>query len=258
MIHQESDFSSEVVSNESDVDDTSESEEDESQMLRKEMADIPLGEIQKLREKCGLKKYNEAVFGTQSKESDSKKIKTKSNLDGAKTKPKSAPEEKSSKLHIFSKRKITNQPRKLHRDPRFDDLSGKYNEAMFEKSYSFIEDLRKKELVSVKKQLKKVQNKDRKSDLLKLFKEMERQNKDREEVKAQKARQKEIKKKEIELVKSGKKVFYLKKSDRKKIQLAEKFNELKSTNKLEKYMSKKLKRNAAKEKKKLPNKKNNL
>ncbi|XP_002166926.2 ribosomal RNA processing protein 36 homolog isoform X1 [Hydra vulgaris] len=245
--------SSSESSNESEDNQSSSDSEDESEMLRKEMADIPLGEIQKLREKCGLKRYNEVVFGTQSKGSENYKKQQISNINLTVAKQKSAPEEKSSKIRNFAKRRLTNQPKRLFRDPRFDDLSGKYNETMFEKSYSFIEDMRKKEFVTVKKQLKKTKNKDRKADLQKLFNDLERKNKESEKVKIQKVKEKEIKKKQIE---SGKKVFYLKKSERKKIQLAEKFRELKSSNKLEKYMSKKLKRNAAKEKKKLPNKKN--
>ena len=34
---------------------------------------------------------------------------------------------------------------KVSRDPRFDDLSGHYNEHMFEKAYSFLDDVRKQE-----------------------------------------------------------------------------------------------------------------
>ena len=56
------------VAYESDSDDSdsfSEQEElpDESKNLREELADIPLGEIEKLKDTVGLKKYNEAIFG---------------------------------------------------------------------------------------------------------------------------------------------------------------------------------------------------
>ena len=60
---------------------------------------------------------------------------------------------------------------------------------------------------------------------------------------------KSMKKAELAAVKEGKKPFFLKKSERKKLTLAEKFKELKQSGKLEKYMEKKRKRNAAKLKK---------
>ena len=64
---------------------------------------------------------------------------------------------------------------------------------------------------------------------------------------------KSMKKAELAAVKEGKKKpFFLKKSERKKLSLAEKFKELKQNGKLEKYMEKKRKRNAAKLKKALP------
>jgi ribosomal RNA-processing protein 36 len=33
----------------------------------------------------------------------------------------------------------------VSRDPRFDNLSGKFNENMFEKAYSFLDDIRSQE-----------------------------------------------------------------------------------------------------------------
>ena len=33
----------------------------------------------------------------------------------------------------------------VSRDPRFDDLSGRFNENMFEKAYSFLDDIRSQE-----------------------------------------------------------------------------------------------------------------
>ena len=53
-------------------------------------------------------------------------------------------------------------------------------------------------------------------------------------------------------VKEGKRPFFLKKSERKKLELAEKFKALKESGKLKTYMEKKRKRNAGKLKKALP------
>ncbi|TMS23345.1 Ribosomal RNA processing protein 36-like protein, partial [Larimichthys crocea] len=46
--------------------------------------------------------------------------------------------------------------------------------------------------------------------------------------------------------------FFLKNSDKKKLQLAEKYQELKKSGKLENFLSKKRKRNAGKDRRKLP------
>ena len=59
--------------------------------------------------------------------------------------------------------------------------------------------------------------------------------------------------KERELVKMGKKPFYLKKGDEKKLELVEKYEELKKSGKLEKVLEKKRKHNASKVHKFLPN-----
>ena len=75
-------------------------------------------------------------------------------------------------------------------------------------------------------------------------------------VKAEQAKRREMskqrKKDMAEQSESGKKPFYLKNSDKKKIELAEKYKELKASGKLDKYMSKKRKRNTQKDKKNLP------
>lgn len=62
----------------------------------------------------------------------------------------------------------------------------------------------------------------------------------------------EIKSTEIEAVKAGKRPYYLKKSEKKRIELLAKYEELKSSGKLEKYMEKRRKKVAAKDHKYLP------
>ena len=52
-----------------------EAENEEYDDFRKELADIPLGEIQKLKETIGLKKYNEALFGTCKQKTNTNNIK---------------------------------------------------------------------------------------------------------------------------------------------------------------------------------------
>ena len=265
---------SDDYSDENDTDERESGEdEDEAESLRNELADIPLGEVQKLKESVGLKKYNEAVFGSWRKKELSTNLgrhkddgcpkhtslssnkrshaATAKEINVVKSK-KSEPEERSSKDRKFQPRKVVDIKRRVKRDPRFDDLSGKYNETLFEKSYGFLNDIRNDELSSVKKQLKKTKNVEKKADLHKLLKRMEQQKSLQETTQQQKEKKHARKSEQLGLIKTGRKVFHLKKSDQKKIELAEKFKMLKDTGKFEKYMSKKNKRNASKEKRNLP------
>ena len=254
------------VEEEEDDDEAEEEDDDEAESLRKELAEVPLGELQKLKETVGIKQYNEAVFGSSWRrknklstvDHDNNKGDRKRSAEASAKKStqiklkKSEPMEISSKIRKFQPRKVIEKTGRVKRDPRFDDLSGTYNEALYEKSYSFLNDIRKDELNSVKKQLKKSKNKERKEKLHKLLQRMEQQNTLRDQSQKRKEKDRARKKEEIELVRKGKKVFYLKKSEKKKVELAEKYKGLKDAGQLDKYMSKKRKRNAAKEKKKLP------
>ncbi|XP_042338733.1 ribosomal RNA processing protein 36 homolog, partial [Plectropomus leopardus] len=61
------------------------------------------------------------------------------------------------------------------RDPRFDDLSGEYKPEIFEKTYKFITDIKRREKEVVQKQLKKIKtNVPRKEKLQFLLKRMVR------------------------------------------------------------------------------------
>ncbi|KAL8185225.1 UNVERIFIED_CONTAM: hypothetical protein K2H54_043446 [Gekko kuhli] len=153
-------------------------------------------------------------------------------------------------------RQVVPVKKKVSRDPRFDDLSGEYNPEVFEKTYAFLNDLRKNEKEVVQKQLKKCRNVDQQNKLQQLLKRMTQQEDAHK--KREKEREKDLawKKQQRELAKQGKKPFYLKKSDKQKLELAEKYKELKKSGKLENFLSKKRKRNAAKDKRKLPSRKN--
>jgi len=58
--------------------------------------------------------------------------------------------------------------------------------------------------------------------------------------------------KEREAVKKGKKPFYLKKSEQKKEELVEKYQELKTSGKLDKFLEKRRKKNSAKDHRYVP------
>merc|ERR1712013_493487 len=168
--------------------DSEEEEEDDEDVSRGQLSDISFGELHKLKETIGLKKYNDVVFGPKKVDpadnSFGKALKRKVEngeglkpVEAEKKKMKSEPEEISSKKHKNKPRNVVENVRRRHRDPRFDNLSGKFNEDLFEKSYSFVEDMKKEELKTVKKQFKKVKNQEKKSSLHKLLQRMEEQEK---------------------------------------------------------------------------------
>ncbi|RXN06566.1 amine sulfotransferase-like protein [Labeo rohita] len=162
------------------------------------------------------------------------------------------PQEISAKKHVPFLRKVVPVKKRISRDPRFDDLSGEYKPAIFHKTYKFINNIREKETEIVKKKLRKVKSETKKEELKGLLKRMENQQKARQRQEQEREKELQFKRKQRELVGQGHKPFYLKKSDQKKLELAEKFSELKKSGKLENFLSKKRKRNATKDRRKLP------
>src|SRR5690349_18134317 len=102
-------------------------------------------------------------------------------------------------------------------------MSGKFNEDLFKKSYSFIDEIQQQELIQLKKRADKEKDPEEKNRIQRTIIRTQSTiaTKKLEETKKRIKRQR--KKAEIDLVKQGKKPFYLKKSDEKKIQLIEKY-----------------------------------
>ncbi|NXY22629.1 RRP36 protein, partial [Atrichornis clamosus] len=168
----------------------------------------------------------------------------------------SRPLEMSAKKPVPFLRQVVPVRKKVHRDPRFDDLSGEYKPEIFMKTYSFLDSIKKQEKEMVQKQLKKCRNTEQKEKLQQLLNRMTQQ--EQAQKKQQKVRERELslKRQQRELAKQGKKPFFLKKSEKRKLELAEKYAELKRSGKLESFLNKKRKRNAIKDKRHLPSQKN--
>ncbi|XP_055582168.1 ribosomal RNA processing protein 36 homolog isoform X1 [Falco cherrug] len=207
---------------------------------------------------------------------------------------KKGPVEMSAKKPVPFLRQVISVTKKVHRDPRFDDLSGEYKPEIFMKTYSFLDSIKKQEkevmlcacpwpeepglagaasakafhsgggshaafcslLQMVQKELKKCRDIEQKEKLQQLLNRMTQQ--EQAQKKQQKLRERELslKRQQRELAKQGKKPFFLKKSEKRKMELAEKYAELKRSGKLESFLNKKRKRNAIKDKHRLPSQKN--
>ncbi|XP_068088711.1 ribosomal RNA processing protein 36 homolog [Hyperolius riggenbachi] len=167
---------------------------------------------------------------------------------------KSQPVEMSSKKPVPFLRKVLPVTKTMRRDPRFDDLSGEYKPEVFEKTYKFLDDIKKREREVVAKKLHKTREPELKGKLEQLLYRMDQQ--EQATHKKQKLREKELEyKKELrERARQGVKPFYLKKGDIRKMELAEKYQELKKKGKLEHFLNKKRKRNSNKDRRRLPKK----
>ncbi|RKP26693.1 hypothetical protein SYNPS1DRAFT_21596 [Syncephalis pseudoplumigaleata] len=146
--------------------------------------------------------------------------------------------------------------KKKGRDPRFDRLSGHFNEDLFQKAYGFIDDYRQSELQQMKQELKKTKQPEKAAKLQHEIKRLESKEATRQETKRMQELKRRLRKEEAEKVKQGKKPYFIKRSEFKRIALVDKYEQLAKheggTAKLDRILEKRRKRNAAKERKGMP------
>lgn len=215
--------------------------EDKLAKLREELSDLTAEEMQSLKEKMGLKAFRR-VFDHIEETKVKKGPKPRAN--------KNRPMEVSSKQRHDPLSKLPKVKERVVRDPRFDDISGTFREDIFHRDYSFIKDLKIEEKKKVKKQLKKEKNEEKKRKLKQLLNKMTQEEQTTETRQNKKKLLQDWKEKERERVKEGKTPYFLKKSDLRKLELADKFRSLKEKGQVTRQIEKKRRRNAAKERKK--------
>ncbi|KAJ1917898.1 rRNA biogenesis protein rrp36 [Mycoemilia scoparia] len=229
--------------------------------LKEELAEIPFEKLLEIQNKVGYKKFNDVI--NKKPGSDKEKTPTSKKFDSKDTRPKLKDlKKKSSKKQptVESARKPVGryrnivQAKKVSRDPRFDALSGSFNEDLFSKSYSFIKDYQDSEMNMLKDSLSKARksNPNEAQRLEKVINQMESRNQAKKQKDHRKELERKHKKKEMELTKMGKKPYFLKKSTLKEIELAEKFAKIKDSKKLDNLLEKRRKHNAAKEHRHMP------
>ncbi|KAF7703600.1 hypothetical protein HF521_022607 [Silurus meridionalis] len=211
--------------------------------FKQDLSTMSFEEILKLQSKFGRKACNKLLCNAKQKKQKFQPLKQAS---------KDRPQEISSKRPVSLLRKEGFHKKPSLRDPRFDDLSGDFRPEVFSQTYKFIDEIRHGEAEMVKKKLKKVKSAAKKEELKSFLKRMENQKRNHQRQEQQREKELHFKRKQRALVEGGHRPFYLKKSDQKKLQLAEKYNELKKSGKLENFLSKKRKRNAVKDRRKLP------
>ncbi|KAJ2863905.1 rRNA biogenesis protein rrp36 [Coemansia asiatica] len=167
---------------------------------------------------------------------------------------KKMPAVMSAKRPVSRFRQVVGTEKQQTRDPRFDNLSGHFNEDLFEKSYAFLDEQRQQEIEDMRKQVQRLKNKNpHEAERIQLaINSMQSQM----ATKAQKKRVQEIKRrhrvKEVEAVKQGKQPYFLKKKDLRDLEVAQKFVQLKGSSKLDGFLEKRRKRNATKDHRRMP------
>ncbi|XP_031356886.1 ribosomal RNA processing protein 36 homolog isoform X2 [Photinus pyralis] len=196
-------------------------------------------ELIKLKEEIGAKEYNNIVLPPNEKSKAPRSFKREN---------KNRPRERSSKIPV-SRLQMENTKKPNSRDPRFDPLCGNYDEKIFRTNYKFVKDIRMKEREQLAKELKKEKDPDKKHKIKLLIQRMDNQNREYDKRDKQRETQEGERKVIRQTLRKGQKPVFKKKSEKRLENLISKYEDLKSTNKLQKHMEKRYKKLAQKERK---------
>jgi ribosomal RNA-processing protein 36 len=240
-------------------DDTSKSQEDKLEALRERLRQIKAeklasGAQPKKKAKTATKTKNKVVQVEDSEKEQEAADESDADSDAAPKarSSKHAPAVQSSKRMVSRKRKVVDVKKPVFRDPRFADVSGpRPEDHVVDKRYSFLNDYRTSEISDLRSTIKKTKNEAEKERLKKKLLSMESQQKARENKERLQDVARAHKKKEKELVKEGKKPFFLKKSEQKKIALVDRFQNMKSKQR-DHVIERRRKKVTAKERKNMP------
>eukprot|EP00898_Chlorokybus_atmophyticus_P003801 jgi/Chlat1/4421/Chrsp29S04547 len=219
--------------------------------LEAQLAEVPFEELELLRQdgRTGPSTFQRLA-------SSMRKLPKKEDLKRAN---KNRPQELSSKRPVPRFREVISLP-KVGQDPRFDDTVGQFdkdrqvsNQHVFRAQYKFLFD---EQLPAEKQRLSaemsKEKDPERRAELKEALQRINNQLKQEEQRRKQQTRLQEMKHKEKEAVKSGKRPYYPKKSELRKALLLDKYKELKENGKLDTYLAKRRKKNAAKDHRYVP------
>jgi len=101
-------------------------------------------DLQKLKERLGTKIYNETMFGKKSEKRPKKDFKREN---------KSSPLEMTAKRPVSISKKVISDKKVRFRDPRFDGLSGTFDNKTFKRSYAFLTEYKQNDVEKLKKEL---------------------------------------------------------------------------------------------------------
>ncbi|CAG0914045.1 unnamed protein product [Notodromas monacha] len=215
-------------------------DEEESEEEEVDMKSFSFGELQELKAKLGVKVYREAMSNDYNRQHRKRDFKRAS-----KNRPREMSSKKPPKIQ-FAK------PKKEIRDPRFDDNCGTLKPEAFRHHYKFLDEIKDREMVKLRKKMKKMKDPDAKTAIKTSLQRLENQVREQKKNDLKRETLEVEKEKNLQRMREGKKPVFVAKSVKRKAALEEQYLALKKDGKLDGYLKKKRKRLAAQERKNLP------
>ena len=164
---------------------------------------------------------------------------------------KHAPASQSSKKPVSRKREIIPTLKRKSRDPRFESFTGNLETEKTKKDYAFLDGYRDTEMSELRAAIPAERDVDRKEKLKRALLSMESRKKTRQDQDQREEVMRVHRETERERVRQGKKPFYLKRAETKKLALVQRFEDMKGKE-VEKALQRRRKRKAAKERRAMP------
>jgi len=219
-------------------------EDKERLKYREKLAKMSIEDIQKLKERLGLKLFHQKMSGTAPVRGQKINFKREN---------KNRPREMSSKKTVGRFREVVQVAKVQKRDPRFDPLCGEFDEKLFKDNYKFVNEIKSQDLTFLKKQLREEEDPERRKSIKYLIQRTENQLRQEAQNKMKEEQEAVEKNEKKEQLQSGVKPFYISKSKQKEMKLVDQYEKLKESGGLDKYIRKKTKKNLVKDRKKFEN-----
>jgi len=209
--------------------------------FKAKLSKMSIEEIHRLKNKLGLKLFNQKLSG---KSSETKQ-------EDFKRDNKNRPREMSSKKQVGRFREIVVASKIEKRDPRFDPNCGEFDDKLFKENYKFVNEYKSSDLKFLKKQLLEEEDPEQIKKLKYLIQRTENQLRQIEHDRVKDEEKKAEREEKREQLKAGIKPQYISKSKQKERDLMKKYETLKESGGLDKYISKKTKKNLSKDRKRM-------
>lgn len=216
-------------------------EERAKKRFREQLSQMSIEEIHKLKERLGLKLFDQKMSGTAPEKGRIKEFKREN---------KNRPREMSSKKTVGRFREVVQVAKVERRDPRFDPLCGEFDDKIFKESYQFVNEIKSKELGELKKQIRTEEDPEKRKNIKYLIQRIENQLRSEAQNQVKKAQEASDIAERKEKLKAGEKPHYVSKAKQKEAKLVEQYERLKEKGGLDTFIKKKTKKNLSKERKK--------
>ncbi|GLI66249.1 hypothetical protein VaNZ11_009999 [Volvox africanus] len=222
--------------------DSEEDGDDDERTLEEQVADVPFEVLDALR------RDGRGLMGSAARAAAAR-----ASARTFRRENKDRPQEMTSKRPVGRFREVIQVPQNGARDPRFDSTGGPPPTDAFRRRYSFLyNEMLPQEKAELQKKLKKEKSPNLRARLQSQLQRVETAMRDEDLRRRTQKLESEWKSKESSAVAAGKAPYFLKASDKKQLALLAKYQELKERGKLDKFMEKRRKKNAAKDHRYLP------